>query len=50
MLMTRNADKEHLSTPTEPHIMDILLMINDVGMEKWFGVIKLPIRDIGKKG
>lgn len=48
MQMIRNVDKEHLNMLTEHCIMAILLMIRDVDMEKWFGVIKLLIRDIGK--
>ena len=48
MQMIRNVDKEHLNMLTEHYIMAILLMIRDVDMEKWFGVIKQLIRDIGK--
>jgi hypothetical protein len=49
MQMIRNVDKEHLNMLTEHYIMAILLMIKDVDMEKWFGVIKLLIKDIGKR-
>jgi hypothetical protein len=49
MQMIRNVDKEHLNMLTEHYIMAILLMIRDVDMEKWFGVIKLLIKDIGKR-
>ena len=48
MLMTRNVDKEYLSTLTEHYTMVILLMINDVDTEKWFGLIRQLIRDTGK--